>query len=400
MRKRWGIGLIVVVVVAIAAAVGSARWGDRKGDGPAHNQAGKAGKGAKPEVTLEFAPREVATPTLTPLPATITFSGPLIAPQTAIVRSKAAGTLRALDVAEGTRVKAGQVLGTLDLAELESRLAERAAMVASAQAQVAQAERTHASNQRLADQQFISANALEASRSALETARAQASAAQAQFNTLGVARRDAALVAPIGGVVAKRHVVPGEKLAAEQPVLTIVDLSRLELAASVGTHEVALLQAGMPVQVQVEGVAQPVAARIARIAPAAEAGTRAIGVAIGIHNPSETFRAGQYALAQVVLADPTPRLTVPEAALGSTAGQPHLWVIENGALARRAVITGRRDAASGRVEILQGIGPDAQVLAAKFDNLREGQKAVVAASGGKAAAVAAAAPASSATVAK
>jgi membrane fusion protein (multidrug efflux system) len=396
MRKRWGIGVAVVLAVAIAAAVAVGRG---KGDGPASNQA-KGGKGGKPEVTLEFASREVATPSLASLPAVVAFSGPLVAPQTAVVRSKAAGTLLALNAAEGTRVKAGQVLGTLDLSELNSRLAERQAMLASAQAQVAQAERTHESNRRLADQQFISANALEGSRSALETARAQASAARAQLNTVGVTRRDAALVAPIAGWVAKRHVVPGEKLSAEQPVLTIVDLSRLELAASVGTHEVSLLQPGMPVQVRIEGVPDAVAGRIARIAPAADAGTRAIGVTIAIDNPNETFRAGQYALAEVVLADPTPRLTVPETAIGSTSGQPHVWVIENGALARRAVITGRRDAAGGRVEIVQGLGRDTQVLAAKFDNLREGAKATVAAAAGKAAAVAAAPSASSATVAK
>jgi membrane fusion protein (multidrug efflux system) len=394
-KKRWGIGLVVVMVVAIATAVAVGR-GD-KGEGPAPNQAKGKGKDGKPEVTLEFAPREVATPSLGSLPAVITFSGPLVAPQTAVVRSKAAGKLLALNVAEGDRVKAGQALGTLDLSELNSRLAERSAMVASARAQVAQAERTHASNQRLADQQFISANALEASRSALDTALAQSRAAEAQLNTVGVTRRDAALVAPIAGLVAKRHAVAGEKLSAEQPVITIVDLRRLELAATVGTHEVSLLQPGLPVQVRVEGVADVVAGQIARIAPAAEAGSRAIGVTIAIDNPKEAFRAGQYALAEVTLADPTQRLTLPETAIGSTSGQTHVWLIENGSLARRAVITGRRDAGTGRVEIVQGLNPGAQVLAARFDNLREGAKAVVAA--GKAASVAAA-PASSATVSK
>jgi membrane fusion protein (multidrug efflux system) len=94
-------------------------------------------------------------------------------------------------------------------------------------------------------------------------------------------------VAPIAGIVAKRHVVPGEKVSAEQQVLTIVDLARLELAGAVGTHEVARLAPGMPVQVQVEGVDQPVAGRIARIAPAAEPGTRSIGVTIELPNPKE-----------------------------------------------------------------------------------------------------------------
>jgi membrane fusion protein, multidrug efflux system len=53
-------------------------------------------------------------------------------------------------------------------------------------------------------------------------------------------------------------------------------------------------------------------------------------------------------------------------------------MIEQGTLARRAVTTGRADAANARIEILQGANRDAVVLAMKFDNLREGQKASVA----------------------
>jgi len=363
MSKRWVVGgLAAVVAVALIAGVAIGRNADKA-------------KG-KPEVTLEFTQREVVQPTLAALPVTIAFSGPLVAPQTAAARAR--GTLQALYVAEGSRVKAGQVIGTLDLDELSGRLNERNAMLESARTVLAQAERTHASNQKLSDQQFISPIALENSRAALETARAQVNAAKAQVDSLQATWRDSALRAPISGVVSKRHAVPGEKLGLEQQaVVTIVDLSRLELAGSVGTHEVSLLEPGMPVQVQVEGVAKPVTARLARIAPAAEAGTRSIGVTVELANPDELYRAGQYALARVVLADNRQRLTLPASAIGSVAGQEHVWVIEGGQLARRAVTTGRRDEATGRVELLQGVPPGAQVLAARFDNLREGTKAAV-----------------------
>ena len=385
MRKSWLVG---GVSVAVAAAIGAAVWWTQAASA-------KDSKRDKADVALEFTSREVAQPLITAMSLTVEFSGPLVAPSTAVVRAKAAGTLLALKVAEGSRVKAGQLLGTVDLAELSSRVAERNAMLESARAQLAQAERTHASNQRLADQKFISPQALDASRSALETAQAQARAAQAQLDTFNVGLRDAALVAPISGVVAKRHVVPGEKLSVEQPVLTIVDLSKLELAGSVGTHEVSRLAPGMPVQVRIEGVDEEVTGRLARIAPAAEAGTRSIGVTIELANPNETFRAGQYALARVVLADPAQRLTVPVAAIGSVQGQDHVWVIENGALARRAVTTGRRDEREGRVEVLQGLAAGTQVLAARFDNLREGARAVVVA---RSAPVASAAASSAVTV--
>lgn len=356
----WGLGVVLAAVAAArVAGVGLGA------DAP-----------APPEPTLEFSAREVVQPRMAALPQQLAFSGALVAPSSAVVRARAPGTLLSLDVAEGSRVRAGQPLGRLDLAELNGRLAERRASVEAARAGFRQAERTHASNQRLADQEFISSHALDGSRAALDAARAALDAAQAQLDTARTGLRDAALVAPITGLVAKRHVVPGEKLAAEQPVLTIVDLATLELAGNVGTHEVGLLEAGMAVAVQVEGRAEPVAGRIARIAPAAEPGTRAIGVTVAVPNPGERLRAGQYALARVTLADPLLRLTVPAGAVVSDSGQPQVWVIEDGVLRRRAVTLGRRDEAAGLVEVLGGLAPGAQLLALRFDALREGRRAV------------------------
>jgi membrane fusion protein, multidrug efflux system len=381
MKKKWLVGGVAVLV--LAAAGGGAvflKGGALPFGGGAQAKTGamgKDGKDGKPEVPLEFIAREVVQPAMLRLPSVVEFSGPLVAPGTAIVRAKAAGTLLAMTAAEGSRVSAGQSLGRIDLSELSSRVAERNAQLESARTALAQAERTYASSEGLAAQKFISPIALENQRAAVDTARSQLGAAQAALDTTRVSLRDASLVTPIAGIVAKRHVVVGEKLAPEQQVMTIVDLSRLELAGSVGTHEVARLAPGMAVQVQVEGVAQPVAGRIARIAPAAEPGTRSIGVTIELDNPKEQLRAGQYALARVVLADDTERLTVPATAVGNTSGQDHVWVIEGGVLARRAITLGRRDEREGRIEVLNGLQPGSQVLSARFDNLREGAKALV-----------------------
>ncbi len=399
MNKKWLLGGMTLVVLAGAGGVlmsGVLKGPDGQAMAKSDVSAKKSDKDKKPDVPLEFAPREVVQPALARLPSVVEFSGPLVAPQTSVVRAKAGGTLVSLSVAEGSRVQAGQVIGRIDMAETSSRVAERSANLESARATLAQAERTHASNERLAAQQFISPIALDNSRAAVDTARATLNAAQAALDTTRVGLRDATLLAPIAGIVAKRHALPGEKVAVEQQVLTIIDLSRLELAGSVGTHEVSRLAAGMPVAVRVEGLAQPVAGRIARIAPAAEPGTRSIGVTIELANPEETLRAGQYALARAVLPDDQERLTVPATAVGNTAGQDHVWMIENGVLARRAVTLGRRDEREGRVEVLQGVDPASQVLAARFDNLREGAKALIVAS--KSSAVASSAATTPATL--
>lgn len=386
MRKSFKLGGLAAVVLLVGGA-GVAVMAS-KGEGPK-----KPGE-EKAKPALEFVASEVVKPVVTAMPAQIEFSGPLVAPGTVVVRAKSNGTLLNLAVGEGSRVKAGQALGQVDLEELRYRIAERGASVEAMRAQMDQAERSYKANEGLAAKNFIAQTALDNSRAAYESARANWHAAKAQLDTSQVTMRQAGLVSPINGVVAKRHALPGEKLAAEQQILTIVDLAKLELAGLVGTHEVSRLQPGMPVQVKVEGVEQPVEARIARIAPAAEPGTRSIGVTLVLDNPKELYRAGQYAAAKVVLADDTQRLTVPIAAISRNSGQEQVWMIENGALVRRVVTTGRSDAREGRIEILNGLKPEAQVLAARFDNLREGDPAlIVAAKSAKVASASASAPA-------
>lgn len=364
MRKQWLWGGSVAIIVAALALVVVTR---AKSARPTDDK--------KPAVTLEFSPAEVVRPVTMAMPERIEFSGPLVAPRTAVVRAKASGTLLNLAVAEGSRVKAGQLLGTIDLADLQSRAAERAAGVESAQARVTEAERLHHSNTDLANQKFISTNALESSRATLEAARAQLKSAQAQAATAGLSIRDAALVAPIGGVIGKRSVVPGEKVSAEQELMTVVDLSALELGGVIGTHQVSLLKPGQRLNIHVEGALAPVEGRIDRIAPSAELGTRGIRVVVALANPNEIYRAGQYASAIVTLEDAAQRLTLPIGAVGQSSGQDFVWTLENGALVRRLVITGRRDEVIGRIEITRGIGPEAQVLGARFDALKEGAQA-------------------------
>lgn len=377
MRRRTAVlaGMVVVGALALAGAA----W---RGMLPGAVAVPAAQAAASAPPPLEFGPQEVVRPQWLRLTRRIAFSGPLAAPDSAVVRAQAAGVLLALDFQEGDSVRAGQVLARVDPAEPASRVAEREAALAAARAALAQAENTQASNERLAAQGFISAVALDNGRAALDSARAQVDQARAALQTAQVALRETRVLAPIAGVVAKRHVLAGEQVAAEQQVATLVNLARLELQGSVGTHEVAALAPGMPVQVQVDGLAEPLAGRLARIAPAAEPGTRSIGVVVALPNPGLRLRAGTYALARVDLPDDTPRLTLPLSALAGPAADPQVWLLADGRLVRRPVTLGRRDEAGGRVELLAGVTEHDQVLAARFENLREGARAVVPAGAG------------------
>ena len=379
MRKRLVIGVAVVVAAIGAAFAIKAGRGSAAVPASAAMAANAPDAGAS-EVPLDFTPGEAARPLTLALPQVVEFSGPLVAPNTAIVRAKATGTLLALDVQEGQRVKAGESLGRIDVSELQSKVAERAANLAAVKTTLAQAQRTHESNIGLANDKFISPIALENSKSSLDSAKAQVAAAEATLDSARIALRDASLVAPISGIVSKKYVVAGEKVTAEQQVVTIVDLRLLELAGTVGTQEVGRLTTGMPATLKIEGLDKPMDGKLARIAPAAEAGTRSIGVVVQLQNPKETLRAGQYAVGHVAIGDAKPRLTVPLGAVGSASGQEYVWTIEDGKLLRRTVVTGRHDALRGRTEILEGLKPEAFVLGARFDNLKEGAKARVVAS--------------------
>jgi membrane fusion protein, multidrug efflux system len=365
-KTGWALALVVGLLAA-----GGGAWAVWGRDG-----APKEEKKAE-DKPLQFTAAEVTRPVLGAMAQQIEFSGALVAPQSAVLRAKVGGTVTRLAVAEGDRVQAGQMLARIDAADMASRLAERAAMVAQANVTLAQAERTHANNQQLAQQQFLSPNAVEQSKTALDAARAQAQAMRAQQDTMRVATRDTVLTAPFAGIVAKRSVVTGEKVSPEQALFTVVNITQLELAGQVGTHEVSLLAAGQPVTLRVEGWPEPVSGKVARIAPMAEAGSRAIGVAVLVPNRDERLRAGQFAVAAVAVPDTVQRLTVPQIAVVQAGGQDAVWVIDKGALTRRVVTLGRSDAKTGRVEITQGLTAQAQLLAVRFENLKDGAKAII-----------------------
>ena len=134
----------------------------------------------------------------------------------------------------------------------------------------------------------------------------------------------------------------------------------------------------MPVELSIDGFGdRTFAGSVERINPMTEAGTRAILVFVQIPNPDAALR-GRH-----VRHRPHPPRrgravpTLPLAAIRTEAGQTYVWSGRGRSLARRSVALGRRDEAAALVELKSALPADAQVLAARFDNLKEGGPAVL-----------------------
>ena len=182
---------------------------------------------------------------------------------------------------------------------------------------------------------------------------------------------DTVLRSPIAGVVAQRLAQPGERLGVDARVVEVVDPSRLELEANVGAAESVQVRVGQVARLAVEGLAAPLTARVARINPAAQAGTRSVPVYLSVAT-APGLRAGLFAQGQLQTGQ-VRAVAVPLGAVRTDKPQPYVQLLEAGRVAHRLVTLGARGEAAG-VEVVgvSGVAEDAQVLLGHVGALREG----------------------------
>ena len=372
MAKRWtrrrliGAAVALVIIGALGGTIATRIVKKVEGSG-----------GPPPQVTLEFAPSDLARVEKKSLARWLPVSGTVQPVHQATVKAKVSGDVRQVTVREGESVQAGQLLARIDTADLESKLIERQGALESAKAQLALAEKNRANSLALLKQNFISQNAFDNSESSLSVAQGSMKSAEAQVQIARNALKDAIATSPLSGIVAKRHVQPGEKVAFDSPLVTVVNLRDLELQAMVPAVDVPELAIGKPVELTIDGFGERrFSGRIERMNPSTEPGTRAILVYVGIPNPDGALRGGMFATGRIELAASAPVATLPTTAVRTEGGQSYVWTVEGGKLVKRGVVLGRKDDAAGRIEVKTEL-PAAPVLAARFDNLKDGAPAVV-----------------------
>ena len=376
-------GVMALALVALAAVLVGA-WALRGGAARAKAPAAAASAPVRP---IELATGDIARVSRSELVSLLVVSGSLKAVDSALVKARVAAEVKTLTVREGDRVQAGQLLGRLDTTEVELRLRQAEDQAQAAQAQLDIAQRTLDNNKSLVGQGFISKNALDTSASSAAGAQATLQAARAAADLARKAVRDSEIRAPIAGLVSQRMVQPGERVSVDARLLEIVDLSRLELEAAVAPEDVLNLRVGQAAEVQIDGLAATVPARVVRINPSAQSGTRSVTAYLRLAPDAATaggLRQGLFARGTVRLQQ-RQALVVPVSALRLDQALPYVLVVEAGAAQARNVKTGARGEVlmDGRgesaVELTEGVAEGALVLRGTVGNLRPGALVALAA---------------------
>jgi RND family efflux transporter MFP subunit len=308
-------------------------------------------------------------------------SGSLKAVNSAVIKARVAGELQGLAVREGDVVKAGQVIARIDAAEYQSRVRQAREQAESAKAQVDVVQRQYDNNKALVDQGFISKTALDTSLANLNAAQSTYKAALAATDVAAKSLDDTVLKAPIAGQVSQRLAQPGERVGIDTKIVEIVDLSRLELEATLSASDSMDVRVGQSAQLQVEGSRQPVTAVVARINPSAQAGSRSVLAYLTIDNPGASGEGSAPPLRQGLFAQGTlgtaraSLLSLPVSAVRTDKPAPYAQVVENGVVVHKTVELGTRGAAGGdAVVAVKGLEDGALVVRGEIGALREGTK--------------------------
>lgn len=250
-KKNWGKWLIILAVIIAAGAL-----------------------------MLRPRPQEVqVSSVVTTYPsqqyALLTASGYVVAQRRAAVASKATGRLIWLNVREGSKVKQGEIIAKLDASDVQAAIAAVQANVRQTEAVVAQsnvelvnAEADLKRAQGLQAQGFISSQAMDAAlkrvnaaKAAMTSAQASVAVARAQLRVQQVNQDFTEIRAPFDGVVLNKNanvgdiITPFSNAAGSQgAVVTMADMTTLEVEADVSESNLAKAAIGQPVEITLDAL--------------------------------------------------------------------------------------------------------------------------------------------------
>jgi len=310
------------------------------------------------------------------------------------------GRIDYLGVAEGDRVKTGQMLMRLwqgDLRAQESVLKARQVSARQRQREACafarQAQKDADRQEELVKDKFVSPAAAEKARAeadfrsaACASAEAEAETAKRQLESIASDLDRTVIIAPFDGIIAKINgelgeiSTPSPTGVAVPPAIELIDDSCLYVQAPMDEVDTPKIQPGQPVRITVEALkGQHFAGRVRRVAPyitAVEKQARTVSVDIDFANPEQAqgLLVGYSVDVEIILASRDDALSIPTTALRD--GGKVLVLGRDGIVSERTVQVGIAN--WQQTEIIEGIEAGEQVITSRLPELLPGVRARVA----------------------
>ena len=361
------------------ASGGPAGGGDARAGRPGGARAGgPGGPGGRSAPTIALAAGDVATITPTTIEDGVALTGDLRPIETIDVRSRIEGDLTGVYVREGQQIAAGQLLAQFEASEQESGRASAQADRVAAAADLSNATWTLEQNAQLFKAGAIAERDYKVSQQAVTSARARLAAADARLRASGNQARDTRVLSPTAGIVEKRLVEDGERVAKGAALFSIVRNGTLELAAAVPSRQANTVRVGQIVRFVADG--RQFNGRVARISPTIDPATRAVTVYVEVPNPGGLLRGGTFATGRVVSRTLSNVIAVPTAALRQSQqgdGKPFVYRLDGRTVNSAPVQLGAVDERQGLAQVTDGLQAGDRVIVGNVGILGRGMQATV-----------------------
>lgn len=324
-------------------------------------------------------------------------TGYVVAQRKAAVASKATGRLEWLGVREGSIVREGEVLARLENKDVTATLQQAQANVGLAQANLEQGEAEMRDAQRafersadLLKKNFVSAAAhdtalarVEKARAAIAGFKAAIGVAQASVRSAQVALAQTEIRAPFSGVVLTKNANVGDMITplssatgAQGAVVTMADMSTLEVEADVSEASVGKVKLEQPCEIQLDALpGERFRGSVVRMVPTVDRAKATVNVKVRFVDKDarvlpEMSAKVAFLTRETAEAERAPRTVVTPAALADRNGHKVVYVVREGRAVQTPVQTGI--AFGEMLEVKQGLKPGDKVVLKPTEKLRDG----------------------------
>ncbi len=318
---------------------------------------------------------ELLQVTVEEIPETYSTTGTLIADDRVEIASRLMGFIRELRVREGSTVKKGDLLLTIDPTEIEARLSEARARLAQAQARVNEIEVDFRRYKRLYEQKLIPASRFQKAELALQVAREELRVAQANLRRVEVQLQYAEIRSPVDGVVVEKRKQTGDIATPGAAILVIENPDNIVLKTFIREDHVSHVQVGDRLVVTVDAARLKTIGTVTQVVPAGDPATHSYLVKATLEDTGQA-RIGMFARAEFLIGSKW-GILIPEEALVRRADLPGVYVVDEQGVAHfRMLRVGRR--MDGRVEILAGLRGGERIVLRAATPVHTGDRIVAA----------------------